>query len=58
MRVEERRFVGVLREMKEGTEKEGSGTLHEEEKKTGRKRGTMKRRDRVTLLIKRASRQP
>ena len=32
MRVEERRFVGVLREMKEGTEKEGSGTLHEEKK--------------------------
>ena len=37
MRVEERRFVGVLREMKEGTEREGSGTLHEEEKKMGRK---------------------
>ena len=37
MRVEERRFVGVLREMKAGTEKEGSGTLHEEEK-MGRKR--------------------
>ena len=34
MRVEERRVVGVLREMKEGTEKE---TLHEE-KKMGRMR--------------------